>query len=70
MINSAYESINLYEKDSEYNIKYLENCLRYCGEIGNAILKQGILSLIWHNNLSKRIKLLTEIIDKVYKELV
>ena len=67
LVYSAWESIKAYNKDTEYKIKNLENSLRYASEIGNAIVKQGILSLIWHNYLSKRLKLLTELIDKVGK---
>lgn len=53
-------------KDNDKNVNYLDSSLRYCGEIGNAILKQGVLSLIWHNYLSKKVALLTDIIDKVF----
>ncbi len=68
LLNCAWESIKLYNKDQkDFNIKLLENSLSYCGEIGNAIMKQGILSLIWHNYLAKRIRLLTEMIDKIGK---
>lgn len=65
LLNSAWESILVYNKDAEKNVKHLDAALRYSGEIGNAILKQGILSLMWHNNLSKKIISLTDLIDKV-----
>ena len=64
-INSAFEAINIYNKDPEADIVNLEICLRFCGEIGNAILKQGILVIIWHNYLSKRVAGLTDLIDRV-----
>jgi hypothetical protein len=67
LVNGAWESIKVFNKD-DFPIKYLQNSLRYCSEIGNAILKQGILSLLWHTFLSNRIKLLTELIDKVLSD--
>jgi hypothetical protein len=67
LLNCAWESILLYVRDPEADIKYLDLSLKYCGEIGNAILKQGILSMIWHSHLSKRVSLLTDLIDKVGK---
>lgn len=65
LANSAWESIIIYNRESETEIKHLEISLRHCGEIGNAILKQGILSMIWHNHLCKKVSLLTDLIDKV-----
>ena len=65
--NCAWEAVLLYDKNSENDITYLEVSLRHCSEIGNAMLKQGVLSLIWHNYLSKRVSLLTNVIDKVGK---
>lgn len=65
LANSAWEAMVEFNKNLEAKIEYLELSLRYCGEIGNAIIKQGILSMIWHFNLSKRLQLLTEVIDKV-----
>jgi hypothetical protein len=70
LVNCAWESILLYVKDAEADIKYLNLSLNYCGEIGNAILKQGILSLIWHNHISKRVSLLTDLIDKVKYKII
>ena len=68
LANCAWEAISLYNKNTEADLKYLEVSLRHCGEIGNAILKQGVLSLIWHNCLSKKVSALTNTIDKVFIE--
>ena len=67
LVNCAWEAILMFnkEKNGISDIKYLEVSLRHCGEIGNAILRQGILSMIWHNYLSKRVSKLTDLIDKV-----
>jgi hypothetical protein len=65
LANSAWESIILFGKSPEGELKYLELALRYCGEVGNAILRQGILSMMWHGYVSKKVSLLTELIDKV-----
>lgn len=67
LANSAWEAMVLFNKSFEANIECLELSLRYCGEIGNAIVRQGILSMIWHYNLSKRLQLLADLIEKVTK---
>ena len=65
LANCAWEAILLYNKSTDADLKYLDVALRHCGEIGNAIIKQGVLSLIWHNCLSKKVSALTNAIDKV-----
>ena len=66
--NSAWEAALLFNQNFEINVSYLETSLRYIAEIGNAILKQGILSMIWHQLLAKKLSLLTNLIDKVSKK--
>lgn len=65
LANCAWEAILLYNKNTDGDLKHLETSLRHCSEIGNAILKQGLLSLIWHTCLIKKVSILTNIIDKV-----
>ena len=65
--NSAWEAVICSNKNPELDIHYFEISLRYIGEIGNAILKQGVLSMIWHQYLVKRISTLANLIDKVNK---
>jgi hypothetical protein len=65
LVNAAWESIKEFDEEPDYPINYLENSLKYCSEIGNAIVKQGILSLIWHSYIINRIKLLAEFFEKV-----
>jgi hypothetical protein len=69
LANSAWESIMVFGKSSNGELKHLELALRYCGEIGNAIIRQGILSMIWHGYISKKVSALTELIDKVLYKL-
>ncbi|RNA40948.1 rab3 GTPase-activating non-catalytic subunit-like, partial [Brachionus plicatilis] len=64
LVNCAWESILMYEKEVDKGISYLDLALKFCSEIGNAILRQGILSIIWHKDLSKKIASLTKLIDK------
>ncbi len=63
--NSAWEAMIAANNKLELDISGLEISLRYIGEIGNAILKQGVLSMIWHQYILKRVSSLTAIIDKV-----
>jgi hypothetical protein len=63
--NSAWEAVIAANSNLELDIHYFEMSLRYIGEIGNAILKQGVLSMIWHQYLVKRVSTLTNLIDKV-----
>lgn len=65
LANCTWQAIDLYNKDPDRNVAYLEISLRHCCEIGNAILKQGILSLLWHSHICKRLAALTEFIDRV-----
>lgn len=65
LVNCARESILMYEKEAEKEAFYLELALKFCSEIGNAIIRQGILSIIWHRHLSKKIISLTQLVEKM-----
>ena len=51
LANAGWEAISLLNKNAE-NVKSFENSLTYCAKIENAILKQGVTSLIWHNSIN------------------
>lgn len=65
--NCVWEAVNLFDKTTELDVHYLEISQRYSSEIGNSILKQGVLSLSWHHILIKKISALTNLIEKVGK---
>ena len=64
LVNSAWEAVSLFDKNSENN-RCFDYALKCCAEIGNAIIKQGITSMIWHNFINKKIAALTNLIEKV-----
>jgi hypothetical protein len=64
LVNTAWEAIALYDKNSE-TTRYFDYSLKCCAEIGNAILKQGITSMIWHNFISKKVAALANLIERV-----
>ena len=65
LANCVWESVNLFNENFEVNLAYLEMALVYVSEMGNAILRQGVLSMIWHYYISKRLSILADLIDKV-----
>ena len=65
LTNCAWECMALYSKSAEIDVRHLELALKYCGDIGNALIKQGILTMIWQHFVSKRVAMLTDLIDKV-----
>ncbi len=65
-VNAAWEAISLFNKDPE-NVNSFEISLKFCAKIENAILKQGITSMIWHKFICKKISALTNLIEKVIK---
>ena len=65
LVNCARESILVYEREAEKETNYLDLALKFCSEIGNAIIRQGILSIIWHKHLSKKIASLAQLIEKM-----
>lgn len=64
LVNTAWEAISLYDKNSD-KTQYFDSSLKYCADIGNAILKQGITSMIWHNFVSKKVAALANLIERV-----
>jgi hypothetical protein len=64
LINAAWEAISLFNKDPE-DVKNFEASLKFCAKIENAILKQGITSMIWHTSINKKVAALTNLIEKV-----
>jgi hypothetical protein len=72
LANSGWQAITMFNslnKDGQSNLNYLKMSMKYCGEIGNAIIKQGVLTMIWSDYLSKRISNLTNLIEKVSKQI-
>lgn len=66
LVNSAWEAIALYDKNSELS-SYFDYSLKCCADIGNAIVKQGITSMIWHSFISKKVAALANLIERVKK---
>ncbi len=68
LVNAAWESIVIFHK--ELQLKFFENSLSFCSRIGNALLRQGVLSMIWHNFICKKVAALTNLIEKVFFGIV
>ena len=69
LANAAWEAISLFNKDAE-DVKSFESSLKFCSKIENAILKQGVTSLIWHNSINRKVAALTNLIEKVKEKMI
>lgn len=67
LANAGWEAISLFNKNGE-DVKSFEDSLKYCAQIENAVLKQGVTTLIWHSSINKKIAALTNLIEKVKKK--
>jgi hypothetical protein len=65
LVYCAWKAIKLFDVKLDL-IKLFDFTLKYCAHIGNAKIKEGITSMIWHEYICKRVAALTNLIEKVY----
>lgn len=65
LVYCGWKAIKMFDANLDL-IKWFDNSLKYCANIDNATIKEGITNMIWHEFICKRIAALTNLIEKVF----